>query len=154
MFYNRITPFVPDPPEVNPLEQQNASFAIPAIKRRRGAPIGNTNALKHGLYSPRHNAAAYTEQAQRSQQNLDEEIALLRYFIRRLVELSENVDTLYDAAGLLRVLSMASTSLTNMLKTQFLLFGGQAQAELSTALKDVLADMRAQETGHLPLEPE
>jgi hypothetical protein len=49
---------------------------------------------------------------------------------------------------------MASTSLTNMLKTQLLLFGGQSQAELSTALKDVLADMRALETGHLPLEPE
>jgi len=84
------------------LEQETASFAPLSPKHRRGAPVGNTNALKHGLYSTHHNAA-----------------------------------------GLLRVLSMASTSLTNMLKARFLIFGNESQPALSSALQAVLVDMRA-----------
>ena len=136
------------------MEQETASFAPLSPKRRRGAPVGNTNALKHGMYSPRSNPTVYAEESQRSKQTLDEEIAFMRFFIRRLVELSESVDNLYDAAGLLRVFSMASTSLTNMMKAQFLIFGDESNASLSTALQAVLADMRAKKTGSLPLEPD
>ena len=136
------------------MEQETASFAPLSPKRRRGAPPGNTNAVKHGLYSPRHNPAVYAEESQRSKQSLDEEIALMRFFIRRLGELSESVDNLYDAAGLVRVLSIASTSLTNMLKAQLLIFGDESQPALSSALKSVLADMRAKKTGSLPPKPD
>jgi len=136
------------------LEQENPSFALPAIKRRRGAPIGNTNAVKHGMYSPCHNPGIYTEESERSNQTLDEEIAHLRFFMRRLYELSESVDNIYDAAGLLRVLSMASTSLTNLLKAQYLIFGDESQGSLSRALQAVLADMRAKKAGSSPPNPE
>ncbi len=136
------------------MEQETASFVPLSPKRRRGAPVGNTNALKHGMYSPRCNPTVYAEESQRSKQTLDEEIAFMRFFIRRLVELSESVDNLYDAAGLLRVFSMASTSLTNMMKAQYLIFGDESNASLSTALQAVLADMRAKKTGSLPLEPD
>ena len=132
------------------MEQENASFAPLSPKRRRGAPPGNTNAVKHGMYSPRHNPAIYTEESQRSKQDLGEEIAHLRFFMRRLYELSESVDNIYDAAGLCRVMSIASTSLTNMLKAQHLIFGDENKGAFSRALKSVLADMRAQKTGYLP----
>ena len=136
------------------MEQENPSFAPLSQKRRRGAPIGNTNAIKHGMYSPRHNPDIYTEESERSKQTLDEEITHLRFFMRRLYELSISVDNIYDAAGLLRVLSMASTSLTNMLRAQYLIFGDESQGSLSRALQAVLADMRAKKAGSSPPKPE
>lgn len=72
-------------------------------KRKRGAPPGNKNALKHGFYSKSLTEAERLElEKARSVEGLDDEIALLRVKIQSLIENDpENIQLLLDATGTL-----------------------------------------------------
>ena len=73
------------------------------VKRKRGAPPGNKNALKHGFYAKSLTEAERLElEAARTIEGIDDEIALLRVKIQFLVENDpENIQLLLDATGTL-----------------------------------------------------
>jgi hypothetical protein len=86
--------------------------------RHRGAQPGNQNALKHGFY-----AAKFTEADRQDADTFDytglvDEVMLLRVFIRRVVEQSSTVTDVDDTLRILRALSLASASITRLMRVQ------------------------------------
>jgi hypothetical protein len=110
-------------------------------KHKRGAPLGNTNALKHGFYSRRfHEIEALELKDLKS--GLVDEIALLRVLIRRVFERVDEIDdNLENWARMLNTLSMASTRLATLLKTQQKLDDGSGD-DLSNALIQALKEVK------------
>lgn len=72
-------------------------------KKRRGAPKGNLNALKHGFYSRVLDEAEKLDMEKASDvKGIDEEIALLRVKIKEVLEKEpENVKLIMQAANTL-----------------------------------------------------
>ena len=87
-------------------------------QRLRGAQPGNSNALKHGFYSRYFRPVDVTDLDSQLDLNLLDEITMLRVYIRRLLEHSDEILDIEDAMDLLRVLSLASTSLTRLIRVQ------------------------------------
>ncbi len=86
--------------------------------RRRGAPPGNMNALKHGFYTRRFKKRDLTGVESTDVKTLIEEISLLRVFTRRLIEsLGPDVDA-YDLAAVVRILCLSLSSITRAMKAQ------------------------------------
>jgi len=83
----------------------------PTAPRRRGAPTGNVNALKHGYYARQIPAPANPAYPVPS---LEAEIQLLRSFLHRVSTLAAQTSCLElpQAAALLRVISLAVASLS------------------------------------------
>jgi uncharacterized protein YjcR len=116
----------PDPMELIPKEK---------MKRKAGAPVGNVNAWKHGFYSRRFKALELCDLDTILQNNLDDEIALLRVMIRRVFEAADNeAETLDDWERALSTLGSASTRLANLIRAQHLTSGG------SQNIEDLLAE--------------
>ena len=86
--------------------------------RRRGGQPGNFNALKHGFYTRRINQRDLSGVEETSLKGLAEEIALIRIFTRRLVESALPTTDLYELAGILRTLCLASSTITRIIKAQ------------------------------------
>ena len=92
---------------------------MPPSPRRRGAPPGNLNALKHGFYTrrikKRHlDGVEFTDLI-----GLIEEIALIRVFHvppHRIIH--PDSDT-YELADILRSLCLASSTITRVVKPNF-----------------------------------
>jgi hypothetical protein len=101
------------------------SSSSPQPRRGPGAPPGNLNALKHGFYSRQYDRLDLADLEAYNFAGLADEIALMRVFIRRVVDLGRDVDDLSQAVSLLRVLCLASASLSRLLKTQKLLTLGE-----------------------------
>ncbi len=102
------------------------------IKRRRGAPLGNQNARKHGFYS---NALDKSEKRNlkhaQTVEGLDEEINLLRVKIKSVVENDpDNV----------RLIAQATISLGRLLRTRDRLFSTDSD-RLSKAMGNVIRDV-------------
>ena len=113
---------------------------------RRGAPAGNLNAVKHGFYSSRFKKAERNALDSNEFPGLSQEIAMLRLFIRRVVQESANIQDYILLLETLRVVSLASSSLSHLCKTHTLLASSNndvAEA-LSQAIQEVLAEKRAE----------
>jgi len=113
-------------------------------KRRRGAPPGNSNALKHGFYARHYRKSDIADLDSRpSSAGLQDEINLLRVYIRRVVELSHDAASLPEAVSLLRVLSLAATSLTRLIRTQSYIasINTPYKEEIEQALSEVLVEL-------------
>jgi hypothetical protein len=83
--------------------------------RKRGAPLGNTNALKHGLYvhhkhirntNPHEKAALY---------DLTDHIRSLKAYLLHLYELAARSTDLEAVKGTLRSLSLGCIALTRLI---------------------------------------
>lgn len=133
---NDCTPARPDPACDTP---EN-----PEKPRRRGAQPGNRNAVTHGFYSKVLPAQSDETLSEANEiEGLDEEIALLRYKIRRLEEMDpDNFELAFKAVNILSnviarrryaVLKKDKNTLVNSLKE--LLAGLVVPA---TAVKDML----------------
>ncbi len=110
-------------------------------RRKRGAPPGNTNALKHGYYSPRFRPPSSTD-FQRT--NLPEQIDLLRAYIRRVKERSAQADDIHAQLSLLRVLALATSRLSRLLRIQRRLSDlAQGESALRGVLDETLDDCSA-----------
>lgn len=162
-------PFDPFPPFVDPSSPDSApapASAVPAApaapsapagtapqvsrpaRRRRGAPPGNTNALKHGFYSRSFNQGDQQLLADIHFASLKDEITMLRVFIRRVTDLAAGVASLSEALSLLRVLSLASSSLTRLMTTEALfktryrreLARGELDEDIRQALQELFGD--------------
>ena len=105
-------------------------------KRPRGAPPSNLNALKHGFYSRQLKKTDVTDLEAAKFTGLQDEINLLRVYIRRVIQIGEQTSDLSEALGILRVLCFASTSLTRLLKTQAILAAGTD--EITLALRQAI----------------
>ena len=91
----------------------------PAAAAPRGAPLGNTNALKHGFYSRTFRSTEQTDLAALTDAaSLENEIQLMRVFILRIAQQETDGLSFTESLALLNVLSRASLSLGSLLRTQ------------------------------------
>jgi hypothetical protein len=111
---------------------------ISTSKRKRGGQPGNANALKYGFYARKYKPADLLDLDACQFSGVKDEILMMRIYIRRVIELSNDIDNLPDAVNLLRVLSLASMSLTRLLKTQQFLAGAD---EVSTTLREAIEEI-------------
>lgn len=93
----------------------------PSPQRHPGAPIGNTNALKHGFYSRRLKKRDLQGLDSIPQNSLAEEVSILRVLIRTLLERSADQSDFDSALALLRTVCLASDSISRLLRTQIIL---------------------------------
>jgi hypothetical protein len=127
--------------ERSPLMPDTPTASSPP-RRLRGAPLNNLNALKHGFYARKFRQTDLVDLAESKFQGLNEEITMLRVFMRRVIEQSSSASSLSENIEVLRILSLAAASLTRMARTQKYLDTGSGgfwlPAELFTsALEDV-----------------
>jgi hypothetical protein len=113
----------------------STSALIP--KRHRGGQPGNINALKHGFYTRRFNQSDLAGVESTDYNGLMDEIAIIRLYTRRLIELDDQSDDISQVANILRILCLASITITRLVKTsQFLqLHGNDEATDLHKALQ-------------------
>ncbi len=118
---------------------------LPSPKRPRGAPKGNLNALKHGFYTRRLRKHDLSGVESTEPSGLIEEIALIRVFTRRLLESIGPESNAYDLSEFLRALCLASSTITRIVKTQYLITssGSGMDDEIAEAIKQVNAEFHA-----------
>jgi hypothetical protein len=113
--------------------------------RRPGAPKGNLNNFKHGFYSRRIRKRQLDGIETSDAYGLTEEIALIRVFTRQLIE-SFNPDADFiDLADILRILCLASATISRIARTQCLLTStGRSKADeaLEIAIERINEEMR------------
>lgn len=119
--------------------------------RRRGAQPGNKNALKHGYYAGRFHRADLKAYRSHRFAGLTEEIALLRLYIRRIVDLGVEDQHFFESINLLRALSLAVTSLDRLVKTQAHLIDGDD--DLSVLIREVYEELTVGPPGGPPDPP-
>lgn len=102
---------------VAPLDVLPTQSAPDEKKRVKGGQPGNSNALKYGFYSRRIPDRELEGLDQTAVTSLKDEIDVMRVFSRKVAELGSNVDDLEQATGLLRVLSLATTSINRLVRT-------------------------------------
>jgi len=115
-----------------------------SLSRRPGAPKGNFNALKHGFYTRRLKKRDLTGVESTDVSGLIEEIALIRVFTRRLIESCAPEADAYELAEILRILCLASSTITRVVKTQYLLSTTDTGLgdEIDEAIRQVNAELR------------
>jgi hypothetical protein len=121
---------------------------MPPSPRRRGAPKGNLNALKHGFYTRRLKKHDLTGVEATNNKDLVEEIALIRVFTRCLLESIEPDLDSFELAAILRALCLASATITRLVKTQCLLASSHSSVhdDISQAIQEVNAILRGHKT--------
>ena len=87
-------------------------------KRKKGAQPGNLNALKHGFYSRQFQERELVDLEEIDAEGLENEIAMLRVMIRRLMEMVNDCDNLDQLNAVVGTLGMASSRLASMLRTE------------------------------------
>ncbi len=117
-----------------------------SLPRRRGAPLGNSNAFKHGFYTRRLRKRDLSGVESIHDNGLQEEIALIRVFTRRLVEACDPAnDDPYFLADTLRTLCLASSTITRVIKTQHLISPASDNYDpIREALRQVNLELRHQ----------
>ena len=111
------------------------------MTRKRGAPPGNTNALKHGFYS-RQFRKIETEDLDAVNAGLADEIALLRVCTRRLLEASKGNEDAKNIRENLMALGLTASRISGLVKAQALLGGhtDETMASISAAIAAVVKD--------------
>jgi hypothetical protein len=113
--------------------------------RRRGAPPGNLNNFKHGFYSRRLKKRDLIGVESTDISGLAEEIALIRIYTRRLIESFDPNGDFYQHADLLRILCVASSAITRIIRAQCLISstGSGIDDEIAEAIRQVNAEFHA-----------
>jgi hypothetical protein len=111
-------------------------------KNKGGAPIGNRNALKHGFYSRKFSAKEIHDLNLNSAE-VDDEVKLLRVYVRRLAEQADSFTSLEQGMEFLRALSMASYTISRLLKNSKS-SGFDAADLLSHAMDAAVENIRTQ----------
>jgi len=107
--------------------------------RRRGAPEGNLNALKHGFYSRRFRRGELEDLACQPNGILQDEIDMLRIINRRVVDLAEEGKSADEILGFYNFIALTSLRLSTLLRTQKLLLEGPREGDaLLAALEKVI----------------
>jgi len=85
------------------------------MPKKRGAPPGNTNALKHGYYSRRFSPSRLS-QALNDPTGVLFQIKLLRAYIVHIKTLSDQIGPVHDQFSLLSALTLALGSLHRLIR--------------------------------------
>ena len=112
------------------------------LKRKKGAQPGNLNALKHGFYSRQFQERELTDLEEIDAEGLENEIAMLRVMMRRLMERVNHCEDLEQLNAVVGTLGMASSRLASMLRTESFL--GKKQSvddEISQGLRAAAIDL-------------
>jgi uncharacterized protein YjcR len=89
----------------------------PKTPKKRGAPIGNQNALTHGFYARRLPQSQLDGLEDTTVRSLEDEIGVMRVFSRKVAELGAEVDDLDEAKSVLNTLSNATGSINRLVRT-------------------------------------
>ena len=84
-------------------------------KKKRGAPLGNRNRLTHGFYSRRF-LKDEIKDLEQGEHTPDDEIKLIRVYMRRLAEKADTFTSLEQGMEFLRALSLASYTISRLIK--------------------------------------
>jgi hypothetical protein len=108
------------------------------ITRTRGgqpgnATLGGANALKHGFYSRVWRRRELEDLQVLQPFDLEEEITMLRIYIRRMLEADDGTGDILTSRAVLRTLVLVCHSITRLLKAQRFLRQDE-QLDLSQAL--------------------
>jgi hypothetical protein len=122
-----------------------------------GAPKGNHNALKHGFYSTRFSASgqppsralASGPSDEPNTLDLSDEITLLRLSIARVVNLTPPEETLDSARETLRLLCLASTAISRLVRAQYLIHGQEGET-ISEYIGRIAEEVRHEMAGDVP----
>ena len=95
--------------EITPVE--------PTTPKKRGAPLGNQNALTHGFYARRLPQSQLDGLEETTVRSLEDEIGVMRVFSRKVAELGAEVDDLDEAKSVLNSLSLATGSINRLVRT-------------------------------------
>ena len=117
--------------------------------RRRGAPMGNSNALKHGFYSRKFKPLEAEDlDVLEAEDKLQDEILLLKVMIRRVWELAASEATNLESwSQALNVLGLAMTRQASLIRVQAITGGGGSKATtqaISQAIQEVNDEFNGQ----------
>jgi hypothetical protein len=111
--------------------------------KRRGAPTGNLNAIKHGFYSRRLMQGEIEDLLQMEPGSVKEEIAILRVITRRVAEMADDqmppdqILEIYNAIGAMCM------RISTLLRTEAMLGGSQDSIQtMISAIDSVVEDMK------------
>jgi hypothetical protein len=118
-------------------------MTVSKTPRHPGGQPGNLNALKHGFYTRRIHKRHLSGVENTNIKGLAEEIALIRIFTRRLIESGTDTADLYELAGILRTICLASTTITRIIKAQAFLVNDPSNfyQEVDQAIRQVRLEM-------------
>ena len=112
----------------------------PQPVRKRGGQPGNLNAATHGFYSRQLKPSDLAGLDKTQVAGLEQEIELLRVFIRRFIELGGEPHSYTEANGQLHTLCLALQTLTSLTRTQqFILSRGGG--EFNASVRNVVAEL-------------
>ena len=110
--------------------------------RKRGAPLGNQNARKHGFYSSSFKPADLRALDDSDPAHLLDEISLLRVLLRNLVAFSYQVEDFSQASELVRIACLAAFAISRLVKTQQYI--STAEPSFADALNQSLSGLLAE----------
>ena len=119
--------------------------------RSPGGQPGNLNArsspcaLKHGFYSRQIKKADLADLDSFQFAGLDDEITILRVYLRRLIELGKDIDAFEGMLSQVRGMCMASASLNRLLRTQKLIAPPEDEKYdlMEQAIAETLSELQA-----------
>jgi len=123
-----------------------------SLSRRPGGQPGNKNALKHGFYTRSFKKRDLNGVEETSAKSLAEEIALIRIFTRRLVESTHPSADIYELAGILRAICLASVTITRVIKAHAFLANDPSDfyTEVDQAIRQVRLELGIDVASEMP----
>jgi hypothetical protein len=113
------------------------------MKRKRGAPLGNLNAFKHGFYSGRFSPAERRSLDEQASPDLVDEIALVRVAVSRFLaslEMDDAPRDLQSELAILRTINLGALSINGLVRTRLML------AASGTSLNAAVSFLRSSST--------
>ena len=98
--------------------------------KKRGAPKGNANALKHGYYSPRFRPPTNPSTSDTA---LAAQIDLLLLYIHQVRLIAEEIETADGLLGIYRILAFSMASLNRLLRAYQRISGTQMEKSNTTS---------------------
>jgi hypothetical protein len=127
-------------PQVTPKKPPNEPPKGPHPKRRRGAQPGNTNALKHGIYSRLYQKKEPGELDPSSDPGLWEDFDMLRQLIRLTLDRADEAVGFETQLRFISVITVAYARLINMIKFQLMFEPTEEDQILDTTNKATAED--------------
>ena len=120
--------------------------AYPGI-RKKGAQLGNNNAIKYGFYSRYFKRRDITDLQKHDFEGLKDEIELFRVQIRRISEMSADIKNLHEALDFLNCFSRACYSLSCLLRTYYFVFNDKddSASDFMKAINEYRLEREAEE---------
>jgi hypothetical protein len=110
--------------------------------RKRGAQMGNTNALKHGFYS-RYFRSVDVQDLAALEPKLEDEIAAARLAGRQMLELCAEMADPQQSLRALAVFSLHLTHIASLIRTHAILTGNNndTHAVIANAIQDIAREL-------------